>query len=61
MDEELRGLIREALDLYRRHIDVLEKTRAMGWRWLFQWLIMMIALMAAVFFLIGLFSRLHIL
>ncbi len=64
MYEELRSLIREALDLYKRELDIAEASRdrqiaimeansqrTRSWRWWLQWLVL--AAMVAVIMAIG--------
>ena len=62
MDEELRALIREALDLYKRELDlaetsrdrqiaIMERNSRRGLRWYLQWLVL--AFLVAVIMSIG--------
>jgi hypothetical protein len=64
MDDELRAFIREALDLYKRELDIAEASRdrqiaileansrrTRSWRWWLQWLVL--AAMVAVIMAIG--------
>jgi hypothetical protein len=61
LDDELRGFLREALELYRRHVEAIEKTHKIGWRWFLRLWVTMAALCAIAFLLIAFFARLHIL